>query len=477
MHENTIALYVYEPDHIAAAEYDTSHHIFLNQCLIELTEGLRQRGIQLITRKGDISEILHDINRSHGVCALYSHRETGHARSFQRDTKVKLFCQEHGIPWHEFSQNGVIRRLKSRDGWAGRWTARMSEPLAEIPTTCSPYRDRIKSDGILDADVFDKPGTTKKILQAGGFQEANKTITSFFESRGKSYATEMSSPVTAGHSCSRLSTHLAFGTVSMRQVYHQLLHYLALAEDSPPTAAIITKKSLRAFEARLRWHCHFMQKLEDDPRIEFSNMVTAYDGIRDELIHPAHLEQWATGQTGYPMVDACMRALLATSWINFRMRAMLVSFASYDLWLPWQLTARHLAKHFLDFEPGIHYSQVQMQSGTTGINTIRIYNPTKQLTDHDPHGLFVRAYVPELAAVPDDYLAEPWTMPKQIQQKVGCIIGKNYPEPIIDHSTATKEARLRLGSVRRSTVARAEAKDILAKHGSRKRPRKSQARS
>ena len=156
---------------------------------------------------------------------------------------------------------------------------------------------------------------------------------------------------------------------------------------------------------------------------------------------------------------------------------MLVSFASYDLWLPWQLTAKHLAKHFLDFEPGIHYSQVQMQSGTTGINTIRIYNPTKQLTDHDPHGLFVRAYVPELAAVPDDYLAEQWTMPKQIQQKVGCIIGKNYPEPIIDHSTATKEARLRLGSVRRSTVARAEANDILAKHGSRKQPRKSQARS
>ena len=199
-------------------------------------------------------------------------------------------------------------------------------------------------------------------------------------------------------------------------------------------------------------------------------MSRAYDGLREDEFNPEFLAAWSAGQTGYPMVDSCMRALKQHSWINFRMRAMLVSFASYHLWLDWRPTAQFLAKHFLDFEPGIHYPQIQMQSGTTGINAVRIYSPIKQVKDHDPQGVFIRRYVPELAAVPDEYLAEPHKMPLTTQRQSGCIMGKRYPHPIVEHTAAYREAQARMGAIRRQVETKRQATEVYRKHGSRRRP-------
>jgi deoxyribodipyrimidine photo-lyase len=212
--------------------------------------------------------------------------------------------------------------------------------------------------------------------------------------------------------------------------------------------------------------------LRDDPRIEFENFSSAYDGLRPDKGDPEFSEEryhaWCRGQTGYPLVDACMRALHATGWINFRMRAMLVSFASYHLWLHWRPTAVFLARHFLDFEPGIHFSQFQMQSGTTGINTVRIYSPTKQALDHDACGDFVRAWVPELERVPATYIVAPHKMPASVQSQVGCLINRHYPAPIVDHAYAYQRARRLIGEIRRQPNAREEAERIQSKHGSRR---------
>jgi deoxyribodipyrimidine photo-lyase len=147
---------------------------------------------------------------------------------------------------------------------------------------------------------------------------------------------------------------------------------------------------------------------------------------------------------------------------------MLVSFASYHLWLHWRQTGLHLARQFLDFEPGIHWSQMQMQSGTTAINTLRIYSPTKQAQDQDPQGTFIRRWVPELRGVPLAFLAQPWQMSEEEQVAAGCVIGRDYPAPIVMEKTVLAHAKSVLYGLRKAPQARAEASAIAQKHGSRK---------
>jgi deoxyribodipyrimidine photo-lyase len=317
-------------------------------------------------------------------------------------------------------------------------------------------------------------------VQRGGEAQAQQTLDSFLRERGAGYRYEMSSPVHAWNSCSRLSPYLAWGNISLRTVYQatkaRSSEIKALRKDKMELDPRWLQ-SLSSFQSRLRWHCHFMQKLEDEPDLEFHALNRALDGLRVDDFRDDYFEAWATGQTGYPLVDACMRALLHTGWLNFRMRAMLMSFASYHLWLPWRPTALHLARHFLDFEPGIHFSQAQMQSGVTGINAVRIYSPIKQVHDQDPDGIFIKAYVPELDPVPPEHIAEPHRMPPPLQQKLGCVIGEHYPAPIVEHGPAYKQARARIYAARRRPEAQAASEQVYLKHGSRRRPNRAAPRA
>lgn len=147
---------------------------------------------------------------------------------------------------------------------------------------------------------------------------------------------------------------------------------------------------------------------------------------------------------------------------------MLVSFASYHLWLHWRQTGLFLARQFLDFEPGIHWSQMQMQSGTTGINTLRIYSPTKQAFDQDPEGVFIRQWCPELGRVPLPLLAQPWKMTLLEQEGANCMMGKDYPAPIVEEKAAVQFAKDQLYGRRRTASAKQESQAIQNKHGSRK---------
>ena len=236
----------------------------------------------------------------------------------------------------------------------------------------------------------------------------------------------------------------------MREIFHRIA---AEEKRSKSTSTI------RSFSARLRWHCHFIQKLEDEPNIEFKNLHSAYDGLREPEFNYDYFNAWKEARTGYPMIDACMRALKATGWINFRMRAMLMSFAANHLWLHWREPALHLARLFTDYEPGIHYPQAQMQSGTTGINTIRIYNPIKQSLDQDPEGIFIRKWIPKLANMPAKYIHTPWELP---------LMMNNYPQPIVDEKIARKAAADKLYGLRKNLDYKLEAKEIVIKHASRK---------
>jgi deoxyribodipyrimidine photo-lyase len=482
-----IGLCVFEPSVWSAPDASRGQLDFVVQCLEELRAGWTRLGGMLLVRTGEMPMVLdaldHQLRASigHGIAQIWSHEETGNAVTYVRDIRVGQWCRERGVRWTEIPQSGVIRRLRSRDGWAARWQRRMDQPQAAIPHHIhSPALPAgVAAGDIPSAAELRVAGAPMPEAKAGGEYAAREELESFLDHRGVDYQRDMSSPVAAFAGCSRLSPYLAWGAISIRHVSQRLdAHVAALRDQARGEPASRPDRrwfaSLRSFSARLRWHCHFMQKLESEPQIEHRNVNRAFDGLRedswDSEQSQLRFEAWKAGRTGYPMVDACMRALHAGGWINFRMRAMLASFSSYHLWLHWREPSVYLARQFVDYEPGIHYPQFQMQSGVTGINTIRIYSPAKQVLDHDPTGIFIRRYVPELANVPDEFLAEPHTMPLMTQHMARCVIGVDYPAPIVDHATAYAHAKAAIFARRGSAGTRAESRRVYATHGSRKRP-------
>ena len=472
-----LGVYLYEPELLSSPEWDPSHSRFIADALRELAREFEARGGRLLLRRGEAVEELERLHSEIGFTALWSHEETGNRITCNRDLRVGRWCRDRGVGWVELRQDGVIRRLRSRDGWAERWNRTMGARAVEAPASLGNGRaPGLASEGILGPEELGLGAVQNIEPQPGGETTARETLDSFLLARGVGYRTDMSSPVTAWTGCSRLSPYLAWGCISMRTVHQAATQRLESSRMERTAGKDVDPRwsgALTSFQARLRWHCHFMQKLEDEPRIEFENFSRAYDGLREEFTASdegrQRLAAWCAGRTGFPMVDACMRAVRATGWLNFRMRAMVVSVASYHLWLHWRPTALHLARCFLDFEPGIHFSQFQMQSGTTGINTLRIYSPARQVIDQDPHGVFIRRWVPELVDVPDTFLPEPWRMSLSQQEASGCVIGVDYPRPLVDDRKAVALAKERLYAIRQSEGARDDARRVVQRHGSRKR--------
>ena len=490
-----IVLYLYEPAIYAHPHACPAHLVFINESLAELDRELRERGGRLTTRHGDAVAELARLHATHPFDRLVSHEEVGHAVSYARDRAVKAWCRTAGVAWTEFPHSGVIRGLKSRDGWAKKWTGFMSRPLIEPPAHLPGPTPPPTSAGILSPADLGLPEPTMTDVMTGGAAVAAETLDGFLIERGAQYRTDMSSPVHAWEGCSRMSPYLAYGNVSTRQVYQAAkarAAELRTLRDAGEAIEPAWFGSMKSFESRLRWHCHFIQKFEDEPDIEFHNINRAFDGLRGDRpdrplgdVDPDTFAAWREGRTGYPLVDACMRCLSRTGWINFRMRAMLASFSSYHLWNHWKAPADFLATRFLDYETGIHFSQFQMQSGVTGINTVRIYSPIKQVKDQDPTGVFIRRWVPELRPLCEHaqvarYLPEPWKMPTPMQRELGCMIGTDYPEPVVDHAEAYRTAKERIYAWRRRPGVRDASEAVFQKHGSRRRrpasPRTSKAK-
>jgi deoxyribodipyrimidine photo-lyase len=446
--EAALALFIIEPAWLASPECHPRHGAWLLASLQPLRDALAARGLPLLVHTGEAVQVLADLRQRFAFTQLFSHEETGPGWSYERDKAVGRWCRAQGVAWTEWPQTGVVRRLKDRRGWAGRWQQRMDAPQDPVPAAFkSPaglppawLPSQLPTLRDLGVDAAPDPA---RALPPAGEAAGHAVLASFLGGRALGYRKHLSSPLAAETGCSRLSQHLAFGTLSMRTV-HQATEAAIRSTPSRDLAY-----GLRGFAGRLRWHCHFMQKLEDEPAIEWRNFARSADGLRpgdgSELSAPdrERLQAWCEGRTGYPMVDACMRQLCATGWLNFRMRAMLVSFAAYHLWLHWREPGLHLARQFLDFEPGIHWSQMQMQSGTTGINTLRIYSPAKQALDQDPQGDYVRRWLPEFGT-------------------------PAYPKPIVDERSAVAAAKQQLYGLRQTPQARGEAHAIQHKHGSRK---------
>ena len=447
-----VPLYIYEPDYWRLPDTSGRQFAVTSEAVDDLQEQLRRIGSDLVIRQGcaveELARLAADVCATH----LVSHEETGNNWTYQRDLRVGAWARDAGIIWHELPQSAVVRRLNDRDDWSKLRNAHLRQSALPAPKALPPVE--LASD-----PTPAMPTDTCPHRQLGGRRRALEVLESFLSERGQPYRKAMSSPVSAESACSRLSVHLATGAISIREVVQRT----AQEQHARKGTRDGWLGSLRSFQGRLAWRDHFMQKLEDEPELEHRSLHPAYETLRPRPADPNALGAWERGETGIPFVDACMRYLNANGWINFRMRAMLMSFASYHLWIDWRDSGLHFARAFTDYEPGIHWPQVQMQSGTTGINTLRIYNPVKQGQDQDPSGKFTRQWCPELADVPDRFLQEPWRWDGE-----GRVLGKTYPRPIVDLAHASRQARDRIWAVRRDPAFAPQAARVVQKHASRK---------
>ena len=449
-----LPVYIVEPEYWALPDTSARQWAFTEDCLTDLRGALGDLGAPLVVRVGDAVEVLAQLCRAHRIGRIISHEETGNLWTFARDRRVQAWARTTGIDWVELPQSGVVRRLKGRDGWAGRRDGFMAQAIQELPAlTAVPGAE---PGAIPTARMLRLADDRCLHRQAGGRARGLAALDSFLTSRGQPYRAAMSSPLTGERACSRLSPHLALGSLSVREVAQATT---ARQAERPGGG---WGGSLTSFQSRLAWRDHFMQKLESQPDIETRCLHRATEGLRPREADAQRLAAWASGETGLPFLDACMRYLAATGWLNFRMRSMVMAVASYQLWLDWRATGPVLARLFTDYEPGIHWPQVQMQSGTTGINTIRIYNPVKQGLDQDPTGVFTRRWVPELAPVPDGFLQEPWKWPG-----AAGLLGRRYPEPLVDVAAAARTARDTVWGLRRNAGFAPEAARVVQAHASR----------
>jgi deoxyribodipyrimidine photo-lyase len=464
-----LPLYVVEPEYWALPDTSARQWQFIAESLVELKQNLAELGQPLVVRIGNVAQLLQKLHAKHGIAQLWSHEETGNLWTYARDKAVGAFCRQAGITWTEIPQFGVVRKLKNRDRWASGFERFMEQPVIEAPARLTAIPDVdpgiIPSASDIGLQTDWCPGR-----QSGGRKHALLMLNSFFAGRGRNYQFEMSSPLTAATSCSRLSAHLSTGDISVRETLQRAYAERKRLAAMPLELRPIQLRSVDSFAARLHWHCHFIQKLESEPEIEQRSVHPIFEAARlsTSLDHP-HLLNWIEGRTGFPFFDACMRSLIATGWINFRMRAMLMAFASYHLALDWQVSGTLLAKLFTDYEPGIHWSQVQMQAGQTGINTPRMYNPVKQSMDQDKEGVFMRQWLPELEKLPIAFLHEPWRMTPADQLMHGVILGEHYPMRIVEHEQAARDAKARVTLIRQHPAFQKEARAVYIKHGSRKR--------
>ena len=454
---NILPIFIFDKSYFKSEISSSFHLKFITDSLIELDNKLQKDfGTNLNIYYGDTLETLKKIVDKFKINEVFSNKIFKNKLLNNLDTNLKTFFISKKIKWNLYNQFGIQLNHRERYKWSANWNKFINSGINTGKSNCKFLFDqKLTNFSIIETNQFEN-----KSIQKGGRKYALELLDSFLESRSENYQKEMSSPISGEKSCSRLSPHITYGNISLKEIYNKTKKKINSIESYSK------KKSLLAFKSRLAWHCHFIQKLYDEPEIEFANLNKAYDGLRENDFNQDYFLAWKEGKTGFPFVDACMRYLIKTGWINFRMRAMLVSFASYQLWLDWKKTSKHMAKLFTDYEPGIHYSQFQMQSGTTGINSIRIYNPIKQSFDQDVDGKFIRKWVPELRSIPEKLVHEPWKLTYLDQKGLGIKIGTDYPFPIIDNITSTKLAKDKIWRVKNSIKSKILSKEILNKHAS-----------
>ena len=438
--ENLLPVFVFDPSVDGADGLACDARIgFLHDCLADLDAGYRAvTDAGLTLTHGDPIEVLARFRDAGWDIAAAASPAGRYGRD--RDRRAR---SEIGVSF--VGGDGLRRGIeRPREGWREHVEAWLTDDHhGWDPDAVSVHEvdTGVTIDNIESAYGID-PAKSK--VPEGGTTAARRRLAAFVD-RIREYPGNISAPVDARGGTSGLSPYLKFGCLSIRQVYQ---YVVANAPECRGT---------ELFVSRLFWNKHYEQKLEDWPGWLDTAVNPILEGFNADRRDEDLIAAWKAGETGYPMVDASMRCLAGTGWLNFRMRALCVSFYYHLLQQPWQDGADWFHHHLVDSVASINYTQWQYQCGLVGKPTLRRYNPRKQVRDQDPDGEFIREWVPELDALPDEYLPRPERTPVHVQSDCGVTVGETYPRPIVDYDAARSEFEERYDAVR------ADAADALGR--------------
>lgn len=404
---------------------------FLLECLQDLKESLMSKGGNLVIRDGNPSSVLKTLADETSAGSIYYIADYS-PYALRRDKKFEKELQDSGVEVRSFGGKitvNALQKLTTKGGdpykvftpfWKN-WSQVKRRDVVKPPTKLTLPSIKLGKLPSLESV------TVKKDLSAnalkGGETEARKRFNDFIKNDIDSY--HENNNMLANEGTSRLSAYIHFGCISTREMETQL----------PDT------KGARSWHRQLAWRDFYYYVLFHFPHPEqefqkrYRDMKWSYD--------KKFLSAWQDGKTGYPIVDAAMRQLKQEGWIHNRGRLIVGSFLTKDLGLDWRSGERHFMNWLIDGDTANNNGNWQWVA-SVGVDPAplfrRLYNPSRQRDTYDPTGEYVRKYVPELKNVPDKFLSEPWTMSEDDQKTARCIIGKDYPSPIVDHKAARAAA-------------------------------------
>ena len=434
--DRLIPVFVLDPailssDHVGDAARGRVAYLF--EGLRRLDTGLRARGSRLIVRRGVPVEELGRLASESGATAVFA-EEDGWPYARRRDARVAEALPLHltaglavhppgavlkpdGSPYMVFTP--FSRAWKARPLPSAGSVLRAPDTLPALPEVAS-------------LPVPDDPALPPGVPFLPGEAEARRRLHAFLEGDGPGvyrYGERRDRPDLAG--TSQLSPYLRFGMLSARQAAVSALQAIEAAPDA------LARRGAEAWLTELIWREFYLSIQAHFPETEQHSFRAGLRSISWENDEAA-FAAWCQGQTGYPVADAAMRQLAQTGWVHNRARMIVASLLVKDLLVDWRWGERWFMQRLLDADPASNNGGWQWTAGTgtDAAPYFRIFHPVLQGMKHDPEGVYVRRWVPELARVPGRYLQAPWQMPVEVQRAVGCIIGQDYPAPIVDHTWA-----------------------------------------
>jgi deoxyribodipyrimidine photo-lyase len=320
-----LLIYIFEPLLIKNENSSLRHFQFIYQSIKSINKQLESTNIKVETFYGVAENIFEFLINEFDIENVYSYQEIGIEKTWQRDIRVKSLFKKNKIRWTEYKSNGVIRGLSNRGGWDKKWFIEMSkEPIRNSYTNQNliNFSNPFPIPKKYDEELMDY----SDLYQPAGEKFAWIYLNSFLEERGKNYNRFISKPELSRKSCARISPYLAWGNLSSKQVYHAVKNHKNYTSY---------KGAFQSMLQRLKWRDHFMQKFEMEVEYEYQCVNRGFETLsynNDDKL----LAAWKTGHTGFPLIDATMRCLINTGWVNFRMRAMLVSFLCHNLDQDWR---------------------------------------------------------------------------------------------------------------------------------------------